>query len=185
MSPSDKLRMAKNLIDYVAKLIGNVVLCRASDREVQQLKGALDQAIELANEASSLDSNVQLEAGTTCREVIARAHYQAGLTELRLGHMNEAQRCFEKSYGVFPTQKAAHNIALCLYRGMLSVGSQAQSVIGLDGQRIYYSPIPKRMKERKEVKSAFERVLDLNPESDLAIEAGKYLIRLKKHSEAK
>jgi len=189
-SAAFNLRMAKSLIDDVAEQTKDVVrftelaiegkgsIFKAAG-EIGRLNADLESAIDLANEASKVEPSIQLDDGTTCETVIAQARYQAGLLNFDLGHWDKAQRHFEDSHKIIPTQETAFNIALCLYNQVYAKGGGARYIRGLDGQKIYYAPIFAKKKARAEVKSAFERVINMDPDSDLAVEAGKIIIRLK------
>ena len=190
------LRMAKSLIDDVEKETEDVIhlLKLAVEEkgflkglqktwktlgEVKKLKDDLFRAVDLANKASGMDPNIQLDDGTTCKEIIALANFQDGLIEFKLGHWDNAQKDFEDSYNIVPAQETAFNIALCLYQNIYGKRKQARYIRGINGKKIYYSPLLKKKEAQAAVRAAFERVIDIDSESDLAIEAGKMLLKIR------
>lgn len=164
--------------------------------EVGRLKKDLSLAIELANKAATADPRVHLDDGTTPETVIAQAQFQNGLIEFRLGKWEEALECFENSQKTMPTQEALFNIALCqlnlvkkvtfdpfgpfkdlgkkgkLFRPIWEKGAVKET---LEAQKRFLMAGSYSLDD---IMASFNRVIDMNPETDLAIEAGKIVARL-------
>jgi tetratricopeptide (TPR) repeat protein len=171
--------------------------------EIARLKKDLSTAINLATEVGRTSPSIQLEDGTSPAEVVAQAHYQSGLIEFRLGNWEQALRDFGNSYAVLPTQTAMFNIALChlsqqkrtsftlnpfevlkraddrdkaaKQKGVSFLGRMAEATrAGVDGF------VYKGGYSTEEVIAYFNRVIDMDPNSELAIQSGKIIARLKR-----
>jgi len=176
MSGIFKLKMAKSLID-------DVVRAREQSKgisEKNELLADLSRAISLVKEVSLKEPHISLDDGATCEVLIAEAQFQGGLCQLGSRKWYEAQSYFLDSWNLFPTQETAYNIAVCIANTVFFKGNQARYVRGLDGKQFYYwPPFKNKKKARAAVKSAFDRVIEMDSDSELAIEAGKMLIRYK------
>jgi tetratricopeptide (TPR) repeat protein len=169
--------------------------------EVGRLQNDLALAIELATKAATADQDVCLDDGTTPDKVIAQAHFQGGLIEFRSGNWNEALQSFEKAQNIIPMQEALFNIALCqlnMIRRFDPLAGFKNPIKGYEKRLKLLTPWKKgALKEaregfgltqafvsgnysQQEIIATFNRAIDMDPESDLAVEAGKILVRLER-----
>ncbi|MBA7553203.1 hypothetical protein ES705_45790 [subsurface metagenome] len=144
--------------------------------EINKLHKDLKLAIALAKEASEMEPDIQLDDGTTSSEIIALAHFRNGLIEYCYGYPRRAQKAFHESYQVKPMQEAVFYNSICSFSMM---GSKGIIIRGIDNQKYYYSPI-KRKKAINKIIEDLERMIDMDPASDLALEAGKIIAKRRK-----
>jgi tetratricopeptide (TPR) repeat protein len=114
----------------------------------------LSRAIELADKAAKLDPNIVLPDDTTVSLVKARAYFQRGLIAMGQKKFREAIKSFEDSLKYDADQATYYNIGLAYLRMKGLFTDRTQEAI-----------------------AAFQKCIDLNPETDLAIDAGKALAR--------
>ena len=153
------LRVAKGLANGVAQEVDR--LPSAEPAKVKQIISNLERdlecAISLCDKALKADTNVKLEDGTTPVWVKANVLFQKGRIRTCRSDFKEAVKYFEESIGYLPDQATYYNIGSCF----------------LEMKGLF------RDKTEDAVK-AFEKCVELDPESELALQAGKALARLKK-----
>ncbi len=192
-SASFKLGIAKSLLEDVEKETEDIkkIIDSAIEEEsmfsflkakfkvrleINKLHKDLKLAIALAKEASEMEPDIQLDDGTTSSEIIALAHFRNGLIEYCYGYPRRAQKAFHESYQVKPMQEAVFYNSICSFSMM---GSKGIIIRGIDNQKYYYSPI-KRKKAINKIIEDLERMIDMDPASDLALEAGKIIAKRRK-----
>lgn len=196
--PSFKLKMAASLIDdaiaeiesakleyynadNVDGLVDKISSRHSGTRIAHGIKSDLDQALKLAGEIKEVEPACSLDDGMTCDDVIASVYQLYGIIDFqRAGHhgllIRRAQKSFQKAYDMMPMDERAWWIALCLhFQTHLNKGG---SVVGIDGEKAYYTPFTPK-KARRIAANAFEKVIELNPNGDLAIEAAKIIDKMR------
>ena len=202
------LKTARRLVNDVAKETEDAVrfqrLALEQDRFREGLKVAwrtrsqrarmeadLRRAIELARRASVVEPGLSSDEDIRWKEVMATAYYQRGLIAFRSGNWSFGQQSFEESYSIFPTQDALFSAALCRLadRRRLELSALLNPWQLLFGPFVLVKacllrPLMGRgwttsgRYTTDEIVAAFRRVIDANPESRLATEAGKLIVRL-------
>ncbi|MBT9148369.1 MAG: hypothetical protein DDT32_02141 [Syntrophomonadaceae bacterium] len=175
-SPTFKLRIAKSFVEDV--IDGQV----SPSLAVKQLYNA----IELATEVAASQPSLELDDGTNHEEIIASAYRQLGLIQVDKAKesrdpndWNKAQEFFEKSSQAMPTQRAAFGIALCMHGAIKESKGGARFIRKVGGGKIYYTPLFREKPAKDELMTTLEHVIELDPDSELAVEAGKLLVKLK------
>ena len=167
-SPTFLLKVANALVDEVAQNT-DVVLEKArqlKDRKgfidslqavalVGELKDNLALAMKLSDTAAQADPSIALDDGTTPAFVKAKALFQRGLIAMGQKSFKEAVKCFEDSISHALDQATYFNIALCFLQMKGLFRDRTQDAV-----------------------AAFQKCIELDPETQIAIEAGKELARL-------
>lgn len=122
---------------------------------VGELKNNLVLAMKLSDTAAQADLNIRLDDGTTPAVVKAKALFQRGLIAMGQKYPKEAVKCFEDSINYAVDQTTYFNIALCFLQMKGVFRDRAQDAV-----------------------ASFQKCIELNPEGEIAIEAGKELARL-------
>lgn len=163
-------------------------------RQCKKLDKELDRAVNLIEEARNIDDKVQIidskyTYALTCNGVLSFAYYIGGLLLVSYAKhegggatvqraYKEAQKAFHKAYELGPDAASLYNEALCLYHQIHGSGRHGDKIIGLNGEKVFYNPfLPK--KGRKIVYDAFQKVIDLYPNDEQAIEARKMQTQIK------
>ena len=170
-----------------------------AEAELTKLKSDLDRAIALASAVFASEPSCVLEDGTTCKAVIAAAHNQNGLIEFRLGNWEKAIGFFQQAIGVMETQESIFNAALCklnMIRTFDPLAPLKNPFKGIEKRMKMFTPWKKdalnEVREgfgltgtfvsgkysKEEILDTLNRVIDLDPETDTALEAGKIIIRM-------
>lgn len=185
------LRTAKSLIAEVKEETEYVVELYSAATEkgfgktwkalgqVGRLKKNLDIAINLAKKASEAEPNAVLPDGTTCKTLIAEAHFQKGLIALGTKGYKEAISHFETSFKIEPSQEALINIAICK---LAPIDDYIRRLPSFDPLGLGRRGVRKQL-EKTDAFSILDQVVSMNPESDTAVEAGKLIAKWKSLSE--
>jgi tetratricopeptide (TPR) repeat protein len=174
-----------------------------ANRELAGLRADLASAIELATSSARTWPDVQLDDGTSPQMVIAEAHFQDGLIDCGIGEYEKAIQKFRLSYQTWPSQSALFNVALCqameLWR--LEFGGGTGFLKWMFGGWFFGLLDPRRWQRAaqsrqwlgvllpfifnyrgrfraEEVIDTFKRVIDMDPGSEVAVEAGKWVARI-------
>lgn len=143
-----QLRSREGFMDSLRGALGAAAL-------VGKLKDDLVKALELADDSIQLDSDVALDDGTTPAVVKAKAIFQQGLIAMGQKDFKEAVKYFEGSLNYAADQSTYFNIALCFLEMKGLFRDRTQDAV-----------------------AAFQKCVDLDPETEMAIGAGKELARL-------
>jgi tetratricopeptide (TPR) repeat protein len=133
---------------FMETLKGNL----ASARLVGELVRNLELALKLCEK---IPPETELDDGKTVAYVKASALFQQGVIAVGRGQFKEAVRLFEESLRWAPTQVALYNIALCYLQMKGWFTDRTQDAV-----------------------EALQKCISLDPQSEIAIEAGKELARL-------
>jgi len=184
------LRMAKSYLDEGIEGIVRSSTTESPEEATALLNGAielLDGAIALAREAVSLDPDVILDDGTPAQGIRAEALFQLGLAYRRLAlaqsgkkyydNWHRAQRYVEESHQIAPTQGKLLCIATCML-GAMRIGG-GTNILKCGGGTIYYAPILREKQGKEYIREFLKSVIEMNPSSEAAVEAGKLLMDLK------
>lgn len=194
--PSFKLKMAASLIgdataeiesaqleqydaDNVDGVVDKISTRHRGARIAHGIKSDLDRALKLAEEVKEVEPECTLDDGVTCDDVIASAYHYCGVIDFQLGGaliIRRAQKFFQEAYDIMPMPEEAWWIALCLYAQ--THGRQGGGVVGIDGEKAHYTPFTPK-KARRIAANAFEKVIELDPDSDLAVEAAKIIDKMR------
>jgi tetratricopeptide (TPR) repeat protein len=118
------------------------------------LRSDLSCAIGLADKAAKQDPNIMLPDEATVSSVKAKAYFQMGLIAMAQKKFKDAINYFEESLKYDPDQATYYNIGLCYLRMKGLFTDKTQEAI-----------------------AALQKCIDMNPETDTAIDAGKILAR--------
>lgn len=196
--PEFRMRMAMSLIDDVEKDASVDNLARYNADNVEGLVNKLstrstayriarghqkdlNRAVEIAENIKETDPNLKLEIDDeviTPDYIIARSYFVTGFIGFQVGGsitMRKAQEYFQKSYGIINDPLTMWNIAGCLYA--LSHDKHGGSVVSINGEKTQYSIFTSK-KARKFTAEAYEKVIELDPNSQLAIEAAKIIEKM-------
>lgn len=175
-SPMFKLRMAKSYVD-------EVVEGRVSETSAI---GSLDSAIKLASEAAALDPDIKLEDGTNAQDIVAEAYLRLGIAWMaRAPNQNyvdpwhRAQDALEESHKRVPAQRTLLYIAMCMVGALRVGGAAATTIRKFGGGTIYYHSLLRSKPGKQYIKEFLDQVIDMDPDSEAAVEAGKLLMQLK------
>ncbi len=196
--PSFKLKMAASLIDdanaeiesakleyynadNVDGLLDKISTRYSGAKIAHGIKSDLDRAFKLAEEVKEVEPECTLDDGITCDGVIASVYHYYGVMDFQMGGkhgllIRRAQKSFQKAYDMMPIAEEAWWIALCLYAQ--THGGQGGGVVGIDGEKAHYTPFTPK-KARRIAANAFEKVIELDPNSDLAVEAAKIIDKMR------
>jgi len=122
---------------------------------IGQLNKNLTLAMKISDNAAQADPSIALDDGTTPALVKARALFQQGLIAMGHKSFKEAVKYFEESISYAPDQATYFNIGLCFLQ-----------MKGLFRDRTQDAVV------------AFQKCIELDPETQIAIDAGKELARL-------
>ncbi len=122
---------------------------------VGQLKNNLELAIRLSDKAAEAGLSNDAENSLTPAFVRGKALFQKGIIAMGQKSFKEAVECFEESLKHISDQAVYFNIAVCFLQMKGIFRDRTQDAI-----------------------TAFENCINLNPNSELAIRAGKELARL-------
>lgn len=86
--------------------------------------------------------------------------------------LRKAQKNFEESNKIVPTDISQFYIALLLEAQTKGINRLGDYINDINGQKIFLNPISKK-KAKQAVYDAYQRVIDLYPNSNLAVEAHK------------
>lgn len=172
-SPAFLLRTANALVDEVAQSTSSVLetarqLANRRQGFMDSLRGAfaasglvgelesnLRLAIRLCDAAAHADSNLTLNDRITPSFVKAKAFFQQGLIAMEQNRFDEAVTHFGVSAGLAADQATYLNIGLCFLQMKRLFSDRTENAV-----------------------AAFQKCIDLDPESEIAITAGKELARL-------
>lgn len=122
---------------------------------ISALKNNLNLALQLCEKAKKLDPNITLENGEAPEDIIAKIYFEFGFINSGDKRYGEAVNYFEKSLSLVKDQSTYFNLGLCLLQ-----------IKGL-------------FKDKTEdAVRAFEKCIETDPNSDIAVLAGKELARL-------
>jgi tetratricopeptide (TPR) repeat protein len=124
----------------------------SASKLVRELKRNLELALKLCDR---IPPEIELDDGKTAAHIKARALFQLGMIAIGQNQLKEAVKFFEESLKAAPTQVALYNIAFCYLQMKGWFTDRTQDAI-----------------------DALEKCISLDPESEIAIEAGKELARL-------
>jgi tetratricopeptide (TPR) repeat protein len=152
-TPAFLLRVANALVDEIAEKIAQVQSWK--DVNTYELEKNLSLSVDLADKVARSNPNIELNDGTTPTLVKARAFFYRGYIAMRTADFKEAVKYFEESLRYHAEQSTYFNLGLCflMMKGLFQ--DRTQDAI-----------------------SAFQKCIDLNPETEVAINAGKELARL-------
>lgn len=168
---------------------------------VQRLQDDLNKSIELAIAASKMNPAVRLADGSSPKTVVAQARFQAGLIEFRLGNWEKALEWFNRAQKSIPAQEVLFNIALCklnLMKRFDLLGGLKNPTKAWQKRFKIFTPWEKGALDEvadgwkegfsaqftsgkfseQEIIDTFVSAVNMDPESDIAVEAGKILARL-------
>jgi tetratricopeptide (TPR) repeat protein len=123
---------------------------------VQELERDLDIAISLCKRALEMDPNVSF-ADEAPNKVISSAFFRHGFLKGLLKKYKDAVKYYEESLKYEPDQATYFNIGLAFIKMRGLFTDRTQDAV-----------------------SAFQKCIQLDPESEMAIKAGKELARLRK-----
>jgi tetratricopeptide (TPR) repeat protein len=124
----------------------------AAGRLVGELIRNLELALKLCDK---IPPETELEDGKTVADVKAAALFQHGVIAIGRNQLKEAVKFFEESLRLAPTQVALYNIAFCYLQMKGWFTDRTQDAV-----------------------DALEKCISLDPQSEIAVEAGKELARL-------
>lgn len=167
-TPIFLLRVAKALVEEVAeklKAMRETIFSTPEERldrsKINALAAELERDLEIAlslcDRVAKADPDVILEDGATPSGVIASALFRRGLIKSTIGKHREAVQYYEQSLKYSPDQATYYNIGLNFL-----------SMKGIFTDRT------------QDAVAAFEKCIELDPESEMAIKAGKELARLRR-----
>lgn len=156
-SPSFLLRVAMSLIEEATQGMEpalNALRQESADAAalVRELKSDLGRAIELAEKAAKDADDEEKQLGLS---LLSNAHFKLGVLAMRTGDFQSAIKHFEESNRVLNNQESLYNMALAY----------------LQMKGWFKDNTPRAVE-------AFRRCIELDPQSDLAVAAGKRLARL-------
>jgi len=171
-TPAFQLKIADALVDEVAENTDAVLQAarklQAREGFMDGLRGAMAAGallgslknnlvlgMRLADASAKSNPSIKLDDGTTPATVKARALFQEGLIAMGQKNMKDAVKRFEESVQYVADQSTYFNIALCF----------------LEMKGLFTD-------KTKDAVTALEKCIDLVPDSELAIAAGKELARL-------
>lgn len=184
-SPEFNLRVAKSIVEEASQKIDEIWQIYESERKIAREEGKrfglaksirkeLNVIMENLDRAATIiediEPSVSLDDGTNCKTVMSMIYFEKGRIYMKVAqiqsevyntvwkpgyksNLEKARDYFEKSYEIFPTQEASYNIALTLYVGL--------------------------SRNKEEIINAFQRVIEMNPDSEIAVEAGKIIAELR------
>ena len=117
---------------------------------VSDLKRDLELALKACQAIARVDVETKLNDDTTLRSVYGRALFQMGVIEVLEGQQKDAIQWFRDSTKYGGGQEAYYNVGLCYLN----------------------------MRNLQEAVGAFEKCIDLDPVTNLAISAGMELARI-------
>lgn len=163
-SPAFLLKVAKSLVEEVSQETSSLLdSIRRLGKDVDYTKVAyiamdlrsdLDCAITLTDNISKQDPNIALPDDTTPSDVKASAYFQMGLTFMAQKKFKDAIKYFEESLKYNPDQATYYNIGLCYLRMKGLFRDKTQEAI-----------------------AALQKCIDIDSETDIAVDAGKILAR--------
>jgi tetratricopeptide (TPR) repeat protein len=158
------MKVADSLIEEVAQKTHSLLeSIRELGKDVDYTKVAyiamdlsrdLSCALQLVERAVKLDPNITLPDGEKPSSLKARAYFQLGLINMAQKKFKDAINCFEESLRYEPDQATYYNIGLCYLRMKGLFTDKTQEAI-----------------------SAFQKCIDMDPETSIAVDAGKILAR--------
>jgi len=171
------LRVAKELVEQVSQNTQNVLSesqdlkSRASQQGfwasaktlasaqslINELKNNLKLAINLCNKVLTSNSDAKLEGGVTAKQIQSSAYFQLGLIFFLERRPKEAVEYYEKSLSLLPDQSTYFNLGLCLLQ-----------IKGVFSDRT------------ADAIATFQKCIEIDSNSDIAISAGMELARLGK-----
>lgn len=171
-SPNFLLKVADALVDEVAQNTDTVLETarQLKNREgfmdnlrgafaggalVGELRNNLTLAMKLSDASVQADPNITLDGGTTPAVVKAKALFQQGLIAMGQKGFKEAVKYFEDSVSYAADQVTYFNIALCFLQMKGLFRDRTQDAV-----------------------AAFQKCINIDPQADIAIDAGKELARL-------
>jgi tetratricopeptide (TPR) repeat protein len=129
----------------------------AAGRLVGELERNLELALKLCDKIPP-ETKLDLDDGKTVKTVVdvkAHALFQRGVIAMGRNQLKEAVKFFEESLRLAPTQVALYNIAFCYLQMKGWFSDRTQDAV-----------------------DALQKCISLDPQSEIAIEAGKELARL-------
>ena len=163
---------------------------------VNKMESDLKTAYDIAKKVKSIDPNVIIKDPST-NEIITCDHVISLSCNLMgsIGYnfvlyqgrssidankriLRRAQTNFIESNTIMPTAFAQYNIALAMdlqTEGTIRIG---EFILDINGNRIFLTPLNSK-KAKRTVYDAYQRVIDLYPESDQAVEARKRQTEIK------
>ena len=127
------------------------------ERYVRTLDDDLKIALSLCERAFEKDPDVTIEKDLSLMEIKSLALFQRGYLRYLIGQYRDAIQFFESSLQYSPSQATYYNIGVC-YERMKGVFSD----------------------RTKDAITAYEKCIEIDPDSEIAIKAGKQLARLGK-----
>jgi tetratricopeptide (TPR) repeat protein len=124
----------------------------AAGRLVGELERNLELALKLCDK---IPPEIELDDGKTVAHVKASALFQRGVIAMGRNQLKEAVKFFEESLRLAPNQVTLYNIAFCYLQMKGWFTDRTQDAI-----------------------DALQKCISLNPQSEIAIQAGKDLARL-------
>jgi tetratricopeptide (TPR) repeat protein len=120
------------------------------------LVGELVRNLELALKlCEKIPPEIELDNGKTAATVKAEALFQRGVIAIGRNQLKEAVKFFEESLKAAPSQAALYNIAICYLQMKGWFTDRTQDAV-----------------------DALQKCISLDPESEIAVQAGKELARL-------
>jgi tetratricopeptide (TPR) repeat protein len=171
------LRVAKNLVEQVSQNTQNVLSesqelkSRASQQGfwasaktlstaqglINELRNNLNLAINLCNKVLTSNPDAKIQGEITAKQIQSDAYFQLGLISFLERRFKEAVEYYNKSLSLLPDQSTYLNLGLCF----------------LQIKGVFSDKTPDAI-------AAFQKCIEIDPNSDIAISAGMELARLGK-----
>jgi len=171
------LKFAKKLVEQVSQNTQNVLSesqelkNRASQQDfwaslktlataqgfINELKNNFNLAINLFNKVLTSNHDAKIQGEITAKQIQSDAYFQLGLISFLGRHFKEAVEYYNKSLSLLPDQSTYFNLGLCF----------------LQIKRVFSD-------KTRDAIAVFQKCIEIDPNSDIAISVGMKLARLGK-----
>lgn len=165
-----------------------------NNRRIAGLDGELNDAVILIEQARNIDSNVVLvgeESGKIlcCNDLLSHVFFLRGRIKFNLLFIHKmvgpsgqleykkTQELFHKSYELRQDSSSLYYEASCIYYQVYTKSLVGCMIKGLNGEEVKFKPFSPH-EGRELAYNSFQKVIDLYPDHEYAIEARKMQMKI-------